>query len=120
MTAKRGKGRPKLALSAEQIKQAEAMAVVGCTNAQIATILGISESTLERRSKENTVIFDALERGRASAAVKVLKAAYDMASSGKNPLMTMFWLKCRLRWSEAKPEADRSEEDFTIQLNYKK
>ena len=40
-----------------------------------------------------------LQQGRITAGAKIRGVAYKMATSGKNPIMTMFWLKTRAKWS---------------------
>lgn len=115
-----GRGRPKLPpFSAAQVKQITSLAGIGCTNEHIATILGVSEKTFERRVNADPVIYDALARGRALAASNVMQTAFQMAISGRHPTMTQFWVRCRLRWTEPKVEAN-DDDDLTIQLNYKK
>ena len=109
-------GRPKLKLSEEQKPLASKLAGIGCTVKQIAHILDISESTLERRLVEDTKLYDALDKGRAMAGAEVMKTAYQMAISGRNPFMTTFWLKCRLGWHE--PKEAPLDEDDTFNLNY--
>jgi hypothetical protein len=58
---------------------------------------------LERRSKVDKRIDVAIQKGRANACGQVAKTAYNMAVSGKHPNMTIFWLKCRMNWSEVSP-----------------
>lgn len=41
-----------------------------------------------------------LAEGKAQAAAKVSQTAFQLASSGDCPAMTMFWLKTQLRWRE--------------------
>lgn len=90
----------KLPLTPEQVKQIETMAGLGLKVEQMASILGMSKKTFERRIKDTLGASDALEKGRAIAAHQVTKTAYELAKSGKVPAMTMFWLKCRERWRE--------------------
>jgi AraC-like DNA-binding protein len=59
-----------------------------------ATHRGISEKTLRRCFKAE------LELAAATANAVVANMAYAMASSGKEPAMTMFWLKTRAGWRE--------------------
>jgi hypothetical protein len=59
-----------------------------------ATHRGISEKTLRRCFKAE------IELAAAIANAVVANIAYAMASSGKEPAMTMFWLKTRAGWRE--------------------
>lgn len=76
------------------------MAKLGMRDNDIATVKGISEAQLKRNFAPQ------LKEGRVHGYDKVLETAFDMATSGKCPLMTKFWLQVRLRWAEAKePDA---------------
>lgn len=82
------------------IEKISAMSGLGLNMTQISHILKVSKRTLEREMHRNPAIADAVERGRASAILKVSKTAYDLAISGKQPEMTRFYLKCRAGWTE--------------------
>ena len=90
----------KLDLSPDEVKRIETMAGLGLNVSQMAAVLNMSKKTFERRMHDTEGASDALEKGRASAALNVTKTAYSLATSGKVPAMTMFWLKCRERWKE--------------------
>ena len=90
----------KIELSPAQTALIEKMAGQGLTTPQMAAILGISKKTFERRAEEDPAVADAIEKGRAVAGQKITAVAFKLASSGKYPPMTMFWLKCRERWRE--------------------
>lgn len=90
----------KIELSPAQTALIEKMAGQGLTTPQMAAILGISKKTFERRAEEDPSVADAIEKGRAVAGQKITAVAFKLASSGKYPPMTMFWLKCRERWRE--------------------
>lgn len=92
--------RKKIPLTKRQIKLLEQLAGQGLNIPQMAAILGLSQRTLERRLKDTPDAIGGLEKGRAAAARKVTETAYKLAVSGKAPAMTMFWLKCRERWTE--------------------
>lgn len=80
--------------SPETRQQVETLAGYGLTHAQIAHVLKVSQDTVERHYAEE------LERGQAVAVAKVAQTAFQMATSGAQPAMTMFWLKTRARWKE--------------------
>lgn len=119
---KRGRGRPPESarkLTEAEIRQAAKLAGVGCSLDQIAKILDIPTATFDRILERDPSINDAISKGRESAGASVMGQAYNMAVSGKHPVMTIFWLKTRQRWKEAKD--DESEKtDLTFNLNYKK
>ena len=85
------------------------LAGVGLNLNQIAAILEVSPSTLDRLIARDESLAGAIEKGRASASTKVMQTAFKMATSGKDTGMTIFWLKTREQWSEKK--ADRSIRD---------
>ena len=92
--------RKKILLDESAVKQMETMAAFGLNIEQMAAILGFTKPTFERRIAENPAVFEAIEKGRATALLNVGKTAYDLAVSGSEPAMTMFYLKCRGRWKE--------------------
>lgn len=67
---------------------------------QISALLGICSKTLERMSKEDEKLKVCIEQGRSKAILKVSRSAFELASSGKNPDMTKFYLRCRAGWKE--------------------
>lgn len=92
--------RERIDFSEQEIKRIETMAGMGLNVEQMASILGVSKKTFERRIEDTPAAKDALEKGRALASYNIMETAYKMAQSGKVPAMTMFWLKCRARWRE--------------------
>jgi AraC-like DNA-binding protein len=60
----------------------------------IARVIGVSESTLKRRCK------DELRLCALLANVRVAEVAYDMACSGDHPEMTRWWLRTRAGWQD--------------------
>ena len=92
----------KIEIDAADIPKIEALAGYGLTVQQIASVLGMSKKTFERRMREIPGINDALEKGRAVALAKVGQTAYDMATSGQFPVMTIFWMKVRGGWRETR------------------
>ena len=103
------RGRPRIELTIEHRKQIETMSGLGMNLRQIAAVLGVTEITLKRRLAEDPDLFDTVEKGRAMAISQVAKTAYQMATSGKVPAMTMFYLKCRAGWSEKPIEEIEAE-----------
>lgn len=92
----------------------EKWAALGLNLKQMAAMLDVSNDTLERFCKEDPEVYAAIEKGRARAIISVTKTAYTLATDGKNPSMTMFWLKCRARWSEAAQKIDVTSSDGSM------
>lgn len=74
--------------------QVEKLAGYGMTDEDISKVVSMSEATLKRKFR------DELDIGRALAKSKVQQTAFKMAISGKQPAMTMFWLKTQCHWKE--------------------
>jgi predicted DNA-binding protein (UPF0251 family) len=58
-------GAPAVEFTAQQIEQIESMANIGCTQAEMAATLGISEDTLQRRLHDTSAVAEAVRRGDA-------------------------------------------------------
>lgn len=122
---KRKAGRPKgsgaFTLTEEQKELAGKLAAVGCNLEQIAAMMDVDAATLDRMIQRDPSISAAISKGRGTGISKVAATAYQMAISGKQPAMTIFFLKTRARWAEAKdvdPNKDGDEKN-EITLNYK-
>ena len=70
------------------------MLAYGIKQEDIATVLGIDAKTF--RKHYATEIATAHVRANS----RVAETAYQMATSGRHPAVTMFWLKTRLGWRE--------------------
>jgi hypothetical protein len=89
--------RPRFEPTAEQRKTVEIMAAYGLPEEQIASTIGpkgIDPKTLRKHFRRELLL------GATKANSKVAETAYQMAISGKCPVMTIFWLKCRGGWKE--------------------
>src|SRR6266481_3856407 len=89
--------RPRFEPTAEQRKTVEAMAAYGIPEDQIASTIGpkgIDPKTLRKHFRRELLL------GATKANSKVAETAYQMATSGKCPTMTIFWAKCRNGWKE--------------------
>lgn len=101
--------------------QAGKLAGIGCNLNQIANIMGVSPATLDRLIDRDPSVMEAISKGRDQAAERVMMTAFDLAVSGKVPAMTMFWLKTRQRWAEARdyPQLTEAEANAEFKLAYK-
>jgi len=89
--------RPRFNATHEQKKNVEAMAAYGIPEEEIARAIGehgIDPKTLRKYFRHQ------LNVGATKANSAVAQTAYQMATSGKCPAATMFWLKCRAGWKE--------------------
>ena len=89
------KNSPGFRPSAEQARQVAVMACLGLLPKAIASVLNIELKLLTRYyKKELTVSLNI-------ANAMVAKQALNMATSGRHPDMTKFWLKTQAKWKEA-------------------
>ena len=81
----------------------------GVPQDDIGLAVGATGKTLRRHYGRE------LESGIALANARVLTTAFEMATSGRCPAMTIFWLKTRLGWRErdAREVMPNSVDDFT-------
>ena len=89
--------RPRFDPTPEQKKNVEAMSAYGIDEEKIARTIGergIDPKTLRKYFRYQ------LDVGATKANSAVAQTAYQMATSGKCPAATMFWLKCRAGWKE--------------------
>jgi hypothetical protein len=112
-------GRPKgsgaFVLDDKQKELVEQLARVGCNLDQIAGVLGVDPKTLDNIIERDPSVSSAISKGRANGINKVAQTAYQMAISGKIPAMTMFFLKTRARWAEAR-DIDPNEENVNTEF----
>ena len=81
------------------LKQVESLAANGLTQEQIATALGISESTLHKRKQENTEFTAAIKRGKAKGIALVTNKLMESIKGG-NMTGMIFFLKTQAGWKE--------------------
>jgi hypothetical protein len=79
----------------EERQKVKSMAGFGLKHEQIAILMGIGSAAKLRKhfGKELTL-------GPIEAQANVRKTLFKLATSGRNPGATMYWLKVRARWSE--------------------
>lgn len=94
-----------------ELKQIETLAGYGMSIKMIAPLLSCSSATLERNyADKESLVYDAFIKGRSKAQTNVTQTAYKMATNGKQPGMTQFWLKRNAGWRDDDPV--KQEGDF--------
>jgi len=91
----------------------EALAMQGASQKEIAERIGIHRETLANHYRE------ILDRAKEAAEAQVVKTAFQMATSGSDPSMTKFWLKCQSdNWTpkEGKELSTEDGEDSPIMV----
>lgn len=87
--------RPRFTPNAEQRRLVKSLSGYGVPQEQIARRIGIrSAKTLRKHFREE------LDRGILDSNTNVAQTLYKMATSGKDPIATLFWLKSRAGWKE--------------------
>jgi len=111
-------GRPKWIPDEPACLQVQEMASRGLTVAQIASCLGISETTLYKKQNEYAEFMDAIKKGRAEGINQVSNALFEKATQG-NVTAMIYYLKTRDRenWGENQPEPLKEIPPLQIILN---
>lgn len=81
-------------LNDKELAEVEVLAGLGMRFEDIALTKNMCLDTLKKYADEQ------LQRGKAKAKAQVMQSAFKMATNGKNPAMTMFWLKTQCGWRE--------------------
>jgi len=85
-----------LKVTPEVLKQVEKLAAMGLKWDAIGRICDVAAGTLKNNKKSAA----AYKLGIDKVNNNVAQTAYQMATSGKHPTMTQFWLKTRAGWRE--------------------
>ena len=87
-------------------EQVEHLSGMGASRSFIANHLHITQEELELHYPLQ------LNSGLEEANLRVARKFFEMASSGRFPLMTVQWMKMRANWSEATPTSSISPEEL--------
>src|SRR3954452_7532292 len=91
----------------EQRKQVRSLAALGLLKEQIAASIGLrSSKTLRKHFRRE------ISQGAAEANAAVARVAYEMAISGKYPLMTRYWISVVATSSEPASPFDADDCDI--------
>lgn len=90
-------GRPRKQLTKDEIAQVETDAAFGLTLEQIAERMGIGESTLRRRMRDDERVLTAHRKGKARVTKKVAGQLVRQALNGNIKAM-MFYLERQAGW----------------------
>ena len=96
--------------TAEQRKIVRAMAAYGIPQMDIGRAIGISDRTLRKAFR------DELDKAAIEANAKVAEVCFRMATSGKVPAATFFWLKARAGWREVQRQEHTGGDGGPIQV----
>lgn len=90
-----GSGRKKVNIKLEDV---EKLAALQCTEAEIASFLGVSLRTIERR-KSQPAFAEAIEHGKARGRVSLRRSLWALAQKG-NPAANIFLAKNLLGYKD--------------------
>jgi hypothetical protein len=100
-------GRPEILINDEMIRRAEAYAAQGLTMPQIASVLGMSQTTLYDKKSKFSEFSEAI-RGKDKGIATITNALFNKARDGDNTAM-IFYLKNQAGWQ------DRVEKETIIE-----
>ena len=87
--------RPRFVPTVEQRRTVKSLSAYGIRQDEIAKMLGLrAAKSLRKHFRQE------LDRGATEATAQVGQTLYKMATSGKHPAATIFWLKTRACWRE--------------------
>src|SRR6266849_1664292 len=87
--------RPRFIPTEEQRRSVKSLSAYGIKQEDIATELGLrSPKTLRKHFSQE------IKRRAIQANTRVGQTLYKMATSGKHPAATIFWLKTRAGWRD--------------------
>jgi len=108
-------GRPGLEITPELLDKVEGLAAQGLTQEQIALSTGMCLATLHNKKNENIDFLEAIKRGQAKGVATVANALFQSATTGRNTVAQIFYLKNRAsqEWK------DRTEHAGTLEFTNK-
>jgi len=110
-------GRPRIEITPAICLEAERLASLGLTKAQIATSLGFCRDTLRKKEKEFSGFSDAIKKGQAFGIAQVTNHLFEQSKKG-NTTATIFFLKNRdpENWKDRVPERTGSDAPTPVQI----
>ena len=106
----------KLEITDELIARVEALAAQGLTYEQIASSLGTSRATLDRRRKDSEQLEAAIKAGKAKGIAKVSNALFKAATNG-NITAQIFFLKSQAGWND-RPSESMAETGEVVPVHF--
>jgi len=98
------------------LKKVEGLAERGLSREQIAAALGISETTLYSRQRENEEFAESIKRGRAKGVGFVANKLMEQIATGNITAM-IFYLKAQGQWREVSQTQLTGADDGPIQIS---
>ena len=89
------KGRRVISFTSEELEKLKHFAGLGLNQSELASVMGISESTLRRRKKDSELFERYMREGQTKAVTDVANALYVNATTENNIQAQIFFLKNR-------------------------
>ena len=89
------KGRRVISFTSEELEKLKHFAGLGLNQSELASVMGISESTLRRRKKDSELFDRYMREGQTKAVTDVANALYVNATTENNIQAQIFFLKNR-------------------------
>jgi len=97
------------------IEDVEKLAALQCTEVEIASFLGVSVRTIERRKKQ-PAFAEAMERGKAKGRLSLRRSLWNLAMKG-NPAANIFLSKDLLGYRDVMSNEHSGPDGGPIQLS---
>ena len=105
--------KPKIKIDLAKV---ESLAANGLTQEQIASALGISETTLHQRKRDSADFAAAIKRGKAKGIALVTNKLMESIKGG-NMTGMIFFLKTQAGWKETNVQEHTGANGGAIQVN---
>jgi hypothetical protein len=108
-------GRPQKEFAEDQIAQIQKLSEIGCSDAEMFGVMGVSKSTWIRMKARDPRIVEAIDNGRGKLAVRLRRMQIEMATSGSVPMLIHLG-KCLLAQGTAAPQQESTENNPLTQF----
>ncbi|MCP4881843.1 MAG: hypothetical protein GY905_14970 [Gammaproteobacteria bacterium] len=83
----KGRGRPLIEFTDDQIRQITKLAEIGCTDSEMYGVIGVSKGTWRRIKAADPRVAEAIEKGSGNLAVRLRRYQIELACSGSVPML---------------------------------
>ena len=102
-------GRPVIELDADQIRQIQKLAEIGCSETEMFGVIGISKNTWRRIKGSDPRVEEAIDKGSGDLAVRLRRYQIELACSGSVPMLIHLGKAVLGQGSQPAQEADKAE-----------
>ena len=102
-------GRPVIEFDDDQIRQIQKLAEIGCSEAEMCGVIGISKNTWRRIKSSDPRVEEAMEKGNGNLAVRLRRYQIELACSGSVPMLIHLGKAVLGQGNQPAPETDKAE-----------